>query len=166
MVARMSEPKYEANPVFVKALEILFILHADHEQNCSTNAVRAVGSSHVDPFSAIAAGIAALYGPLHGGANEQVLRMIKEIGHAKNVPAFIDEVKGGKGSRLMGFGHRVYKSYDPRAQDREEARRRGVRGGRRRQGSRDRARARAHRAVTTTTSSRASSTRTSTSTRG
>ena len=115
MVARMSEPKYEANPVFVKALEILFILHADHEQNCSTNAVRAVGSSHVDPFSAIAAGIAALYGPLHGGANEQVLRMINEIGHPKNVPAFIDEVKGGKGSRLMGFGHRVYKSYDPRA---------------------------------------------------
>jgi citrate synthase len=115
MVARMSEPKYEANPVFVKALEILFILHADHEQNCSTNAVRAVGSSQVDPFSAIAAGVAALYGPLHGGANEQVLRMIKEIGHPKNVPAFIDEVKGGKGGRLMGFGHRVYKSYDPRA---------------------------------------------------
>ncbi len=115
MVARMSESKYEGNPVFVKALEILFILHADHEQNCSTNAVRAVGSSHVDPFSAVAAGVAALYGPLHGGANEQVLRMISEIGHPKNVPAFIDEVKGGKGSRLMGFGHRVYKSYDPRA---------------------------------------------------
>jgi citrate synthase len=115
MVARMSESKYEANPVFVKALEVLFILHADHEQNCSTNAVRAVGSSHVDPFSAVAAGVAALYGPLHGGANEQVLRMINEIGHPKNVSAFIDEVKGGKGSRLMGFGHRVYKSYDPRA---------------------------------------------------
>jgi len=115
MVARMSEPKYEANPVFVNALEILFILHADHEQNCSTSAVRAVGSSHVDPFSAIAAGVAALYGPLHGGANEQVLRMISEIGHPKNVSAFIDDVKGGKGSRLMGFGHRVYKSYDPRA---------------------------------------------------
>jgi citrate synthase len=115
MVARMSEPKYEGNPVFVNALEVLFILHADHEQNCSTSAVRAVGSSQVDPFSAIAAGIAALYGPLHGGANEQVLRMIQEIGHPKNVPAFIDEVKGGKGSRLMGFGHRVYKSYDPRA---------------------------------------------------
>src|SRR5205085_296185 len=115
MVARMSEPKYEANPVFVKALEVLFILHADHEQNCSTSAVRAVGSSQVDPFSAIAAGVAALYGPLHGGANEQVLRMINEIGHPKNVPAFIEEVKGGKGSRLMGFGHRVYKSYDPRA---------------------------------------------------
>jgi citrate synthase len=115
MVARMSEQKYEGNPIFVKALEVLFILHADHEQNCSTNAVRAVGSSHVDPFSAVAAGIAALYGPLHGGANEAVLRMIGEIGHPKNVPAFIDEVKAGKGSRLMGFGHRVYKSYDPRA---------------------------------------------------
>src|SRR5512140_2761309 len=110
-----SEPQYEARPVFTRATEILFILHADHEQNCSTNAVRAVGSSHVDPFSAIAAGIAALYGPLHGGANEAGLRMIKEIGHVKNVPAFIDEVKSGKGSRLMGFGHRVYKSYDPRA---------------------------------------------------
>jgi citrate synthase len=115
MVARMSESRYEANPVFVKALEILFILHADHEQNCSTNAVRAVGSSQVDPFSAIAAGVAALYGPLHGGANEQVLRMISEIGHPKNVDGFIDSVKGGKGARLMGFGHRVYKSYDPRA---------------------------------------------------
>src|SRR5690242_20420049 len=115
MIARMSEPKYEANPIFTKAIEILFILHADHEQNCSTNAVRAVGSSHVDPFSAVAAGVAALYGPLHGGANEAVLRMIEEIGSVKNVPAFIDEVKSGKGGRLMGFGHRVYKSYDPRA---------------------------------------------------
>ncbi|MEP6989625.1 MAG: citrate synthase [bacterium] len=115
MVARMTEPKYEGNPIFVKALEVLFILHADHEQNCSTNAVRAVGSSHVDPFSAVAAGIAALYGPLHGGANEQVLHMIKEIGDVKHVPAFIEGVKGGKGSKLMGFGHRVYKSYDPRA---------------------------------------------------
>ncbi len=115
MVARMTEPRYEARPVFTRATEILFILHADHEQNCSTNAVRAVGSSGVDPFSAVTAGIAALYGPLHGGANEAVLRMIKEIGHVKNVPAFIDEVKGGKGGRLMGFGHRVYKSYDPRA---------------------------------------------------
>src|SRR5689334_3361851 len=115
MVARMSEPKYEGNPVFVKALEVLFILHADHEQNCSTSAVRAVGSSQVDPFSAIAAGIAALYGPLHGGANEQVLHMITQIGHKKNIPAFIEGVKGGKGQKLMGFGHRVYKSYDPRA---------------------------------------------------
>jgi len=115
MIARMSESKYEAEPSFVKAIEVLFILHADHEQNCSTNAVRAVGSSQVDPFSAVAAGITALYGPLHGGANEQVLRMIESIGHPKNVPEFIDEVKGGKGQRLMGFGHRVYKSYDPRA---------------------------------------------------
>ena len=115
MVARMSESKYEANPVFARALEILFILHADHEQNCSTNAVRAVGSSHVDPFSAVSAGVAALFGPLHGGANEQVLRMINEIGSVKNVPAFIESVKSGEGGRLMGFGHRVYKSYDPRA---------------------------------------------------
>ena len=116
MVARMSEPKYEANPVFAKALEVLFILHADHEQNCSTSAVRAVGSSHVDPFSAVAAGIAALFGPLHGGANEAVLRIISDIGDVKNIPAFIEAVKSGKGEqRLMGFGHRVYKSYDPRA---------------------------------------------------
>ncbi|MGQ0648865.1 MAG: citrate synthase [Gemmatimonadaceae bacterium] len=116
MIARMSEAKYEANPTFVRAIEILFILHADHEQNCSTNAVRAVGSSHVDPFSAVAAGIMALFGPLHGGANEQVLRMIEKIGDVKNVKPFIDEVKSGKGGeRLMGFGHRVYKSYDPRA---------------------------------------------------
>ena len=115
MVARMSESKYEANPVFARALEILFILHADHEQNCSTNAVRAVGSSHVDPFSAVSAGVAALCGPLHGGANEQVLRMISEIGSVKNVPRFIESVKSGEGGKLMGFGHRVYKSYDPRA---------------------------------------------------
>ena len=114
MVARMTEPKYEANPIFTRALEVLFILHADHEQNCSTSAVRAVGSSHVDPFSAMTAGIAALFGPWHGGANEQVLRMISEIGNVKNVPQFIEGVKGGKG-KLMGFGHRVYKSYDPRA---------------------------------------------------
>jgi citrate synthase len=115
MIARMSEPKYEAHPTFARAIEVLFILHADHEQNCSTNAVRAVGSSHVDPFSAVAAGVTALYGPLHGGANEQVLHMIERIGTAENVPRFIEEVKGGKGERLMGFGHRVYKSYDPRA---------------------------------------------------
>ena len=115
MVARMSESKYEANPIFVRALEVLFILHADHEQNASTNAVRSVGSSHVDPFSAVSAGVAALFGPLHGGANEQVLRMITEIGNVKNVPKFIEGVKSGEGGRLMGFGHRVYKSYDPRA---------------------------------------------------
>lgn len=114
MINRMTEPRYEANPTFVRALEVLFILHADHEQNCSTNAVRAVGSSQVDPFSAMSAGIAALFGPLHGGANEQVLRMIEEIGNVSNVPKFIEGVKSGSG-RLMGFGHRVYKSYDPRA---------------------------------------------------
>jgi len=106
--------KHEPNRVLQRALEILLILHADHEQNCSTSAVRAVGSSHVDPFSAVSAGIAALYGPLHGGANEAVLEMLEEIGDRKNIPAFIEKVKQGQG-RLMGFGHRVYKSYDPRA---------------------------------------------------
>ena len=108
--------RHEPNPVLQRALEILLILHADHEQNCSTSAVRGVGSSHVDPFSAVSAGIAALYGPLHGGANEAVLRMLDEIGDTSNVPAFIEAVKDGTaGTRLMGFGHRVYKSYDPRA---------------------------------------------------
>jgi citrate synthase len=106
--------QHRGNPVLQRALEILLILHADHEQNCSTSAVRAVGSSEVDPFSAISTGIAALYGPLHGGANEAVLRMLDEIGTTKNIPAFIEKVKAGEG-RLMGFGHRVYKSYDPRA---------------------------------------------------
>ena len=104
----------QPNTVMEKALEILLILHADHEQNCSTSAVRAVGSSNVDPFSAVAAGIAALYGPLHGGANEAVLQMLDEIGDRKHIPALIDKVKSGS-ARLMGFGHRVYKSYDPRA---------------------------------------------------
>ncbi len=106
--------RHKPNKVLQRALEILLILHADHEQNCSTSAVRGVGSSQVDPFSAVSAGIAALYGPLHGGANEAVLAMLDEIGDKKNIPAFIKEVKGG-GGRLMGFGHRVYKSYDPRA---------------------------------------------------
>jgi citrate synthase len=106
--------QHKPNPVLQRALEILLILHADHEQNCSTSAVRAVGSSGVDPFSAISAGVAALYGPLHGGANEAVLRMLDEIGSKANIPAFIAKVKQGEG-RLMGFGHRVYKSYDPRA---------------------------------------------------
>jgi citrate synthase len=105
---------YEPNPVLQHALEILLILHADHEQNCSTSAVRGVGSSQVDPFSAVSAGIAALYGPLHGGANEAVLKMLDVIGTKDRIPAFIEDVKAGKG-RLMGFGHRVYKSYDPRA---------------------------------------------------
>jgi citrate synthase len=106
--------KHEPNLVQQRALEILLVLHADHEQNCSTSAVRSVGSSNVDPFSAVSAGIAALYGPLHGGANEAVLRMLDEIGDVANVPGFIDHVKDG-GGRLMGFGHRVYRSYDPRA---------------------------------------------------
>jgi citrate synthase len=106
--------RHQPNKVLQRALEILLILHADHEQNCSTSAVRAVGSSHVDPFSAVSAGIAALYGPLHGGANEAVLQMLDEIGDKKKIPEFIAKVKGGS-DRLMGFGHRVYKSYDPRA---------------------------------------------------
>jgi citrate synthase len=106
--------RHEPNPVLQRALEILLILHADHEQNCSTSAVRSVGSSGVDPFSAVSSGIAALYGPLHGGANEAVLRMLDEIGTTDRVPEYVEAVKAGK-FRLMGFGHRVYKSYDPRA---------------------------------------------------
>ncbi len=106
--------RHKPNKVLQRALEILLVLHADHEQNCSTSAVRGVGSSHVDPFSAVSAGIAALYGPLHGGANEAVLRMLDDIGDKKEIPEFIKKVKGGS-DRLMGFGHRVYKSYDPRA---------------------------------------------------
>src|SRR3990170_687502 len=114
MLWKMAEPKYRPDPVLERAIDVLFILHADHEQNCSTNAMRAVGSSRADPFSATAAAAAALYGPLHGGANEAVIRMLTEIGDKKNVPAFIKHVKAGEG-RLMGFGHRVYKSYYPRA---------------------------------------------------
>src|SRR5687767_15572494 len=114
MLFRMTELKYKVSPVLERALEVLFILHADHEQNCSTSAMRGIGSSHVDPYSAMAGAAAALYGPLHGGANEAVLRMLTEIGSVQNIPGFIKRVKGGEG-RLMGFGHRVYKSYDPRA---------------------------------------------------
>jgi citrate synthase len=114
MLFKMTELKYQVNPVLERALEVLFILHADHEQNCSTTAMRVIGSSHADPYSAMAGAAAALYGPLHGGANEAVLRMLQEIGSVDKVPAFIKRVKGGEG-RLMGFGHRVYKSYDPRA---------------------------------------------------
>jgi citrate synthase len=114
MMFKMGEPVYRAEPALVKALEVLFILHADHEQNCSTNAMRAIGSSRVDPYSAMAGAAAALYGPLHGGANEAVLRMLAKIGRVENVPEFVARVKSGDG-RLMGFGHRVYKNYDPRA---------------------------------------------------
>jgi citrate synthase len=114
MMWKATELKYEPNPVLEHALDVLFILHADHEQNCSTNAMRAVGSSQADPFSCAAAAIAALYGPLHGGANEQVLRMLNEIDGVENIPAYVERVKQGE-VRLMGFGHRVYKNYDPRA---------------------------------------------------
>jgi len=114
MLFKMTEIKYQPHPVLEKAMDILFILHADHEQNCSTNAMRSVGSSQVDPYSSVAAAAAALYGPLHGGANEAVLRMLMAIGAKDNVPEFVKKVKGGEG-RLMGFGHRVYKNYDPRA---------------------------------------------------
>jgi citrate synthase len=113
MLFKIGERVYRPKPVLEKALDVLFILHADHEQNCSTNAVRSVGSSKVDPYSAVAAGVAALYGPLHGGANEAVIRMLEEIGSVDRVPAAIKEFKAGKG-RLMGFGHRVYRNYDPR----------------------------------------------------
>jgi citrate synthase len=114
MLFKMTELKYQPDPRLERALDILFILHADHEQNCSTSAVRSVGSSQVDPYSAVAAGVAALYGPLHGGANEAVLRMLRRIESKENIPDFMAGVKEGK-ERLMGFGHRVYKNYDPRA---------------------------------------------------
>ena len=114
MLWRMVEPKYQANSVLARALDILFILHADHEQNCSTNVMRAVGSSQADPFVATAAAAAALSGPLHGGANEEVLKMLDEIGSKNRVAAYIEHIKAGHG-KLMGFGHRIYKNYDPRA---------------------------------------------------
>jgi len=114
MLWKMSEPKYQPNPVLERAIDVLFILHADHEQNCSTNAMRSVGSSDVDPYSATAAAAAALYGPLHGGANEAVIDMLTEIGDRSRVPQFVKHVKSGEGL-LWGFGHRIYKSYDPRA---------------------------------------------------
>ncbi|HEY4691581.1 MAG TPA: citrate synthase [Anaerolineae bacterium] len=114
MLDKMTQVKYQPDPVKERALDVLFILHADHEQNCGTNAMRSIGSSLVDPYSALAGAAAALYGPLHGGANEEVLKMLAEIGSVKNVPAFVERVKQGE-TRLMGFGHRVYKNYDPRA---------------------------------------------------
>ena len=114
MMFKTTELKYQPNPVLERALSVLYILHADHEQNCSTNAMRSIGSAHTDPFSSLAGAAAALYGPLHGGANEMVLRMLNEIGSLSNVPDYIKRVKAGE-FRLMGFGHRVYKNYDPRA---------------------------------------------------
>jgi len=114
MMFKATELKYQPNPALERALEVLFILHADHEQNCSANAMRSIGSSHVDPYSALAGAAAALYGPLHGGANEEVLRMLNEIGSVDRVPEYVKRVKAGE-FRLMGFGHRVYKNYDPRA---------------------------------------------------
>jgi citrate synthase len=114
MIFRTTEPKYSPDPVLERALDVLFILHADHEQNCSTSAMRIVGSSDADPYVSVSAAAAALYGPLHGGANEAVVRMLTEIGDVKRVPEFIRKVKARE-FRLMGFGHRVYKSYDPRA---------------------------------------------------
>jgi len=115
MMWKTAEPRFDANPALARALDVLFILHADHEQNCSTTAMRVVGSSHADPYSAAAAAAAALYGPRHGGANEAVIRMLTEIGSLENVEPFVASVKSGSGGRLQGFGHRVYKSYDPRA---------------------------------------------------
>ncbi|HXW35856.1 MAG TPA: citrate synthase, partial [Acidimicrobiales bacterium] len=115
MMWKVAEPRFDANPTLAHALDVLFILHADHEQNCSTTAMRVVGSSHADPYSACAAACAALYGPRHGGANEAVIRMLAEIGSIDEVPDFVRSVKEGTGGRLQGFGHRVYKSYDPRA---------------------------------------------------
>jgi citrate synthase len=116
MLFKTPAENYRPNPALVKALDVLFILHADHEQNCGTAVMRGIGSAHTDPYSALAGAAAALYGPLHGGANEEVLKMLEEIGSIARVPAFIKEVKEGKGEkRLMGFGHRVYKNFDPRA---------------------------------------------------
>ncbi len=115
MMWKVAEPRFDANPALAHALDVLFILHADHEQNCSTTAMRTVGSAHADPYSATAAATAALYGPRHGGANEAVINMLTEIGSLDNVPAFLERVKSGSGAMLQGFGHRIYKSYDPRA---------------------------------------------------
>lgn len=125
MMFKMTELKYKPNPILERALDILFILHADHEQNCSTSTMRMVGSSLPDPYVAVAAAAAALYGPRHGGANEAVVRMLTEIGDVKNIPEFIDSVKQGQ-RRLMGFGHRVYKNYDPRARIVKETDRKSV----------------------------------------
>ena len=165
MMFKMTELKYEPDPRLERALDVLCILHADHEQNCSTSAVRAVGSSQVDPYSAVAAGVAALYGPLHGGANEAVLRMLDRIGTVENIPDFLEGVKAGD-ERLMGFGHRVYKNYDPRARIiKKHVDEVFEVTGTTTRSSTSPSSSRSARS-TTTTSSRASSTRTSTSTRG
>ena len=143
MMFKMTEVKSTPNPVLERALDVLFILHADHEQNCSTNAMRAIGSSRVDPYSAMAGAAAALYGPLHGGANEAVLKMLSHIGDKRNIPKFIQGVKGGEG-RLMGFGHRVYKNYDPRARIIKRVSGGSVRGDRAQSVARHRAGTRTH----------------------
>ncbi len=148
MLFKRAEIKYQPNPVLQRALDVLFILHADHEQNCSTSTMRNIGSSHVDPYSALAGAAAALYGPLHGGANEAVLRMLNQIGSKAKVPEFIKMVKSGDGNtKLMGFGHRVYKSVRPAREGHQEDRRPRVRGDRQEPAARHRARARAHRAA-------------------
>ena len=157
------ENSYEPDPRLAKALDVLFILHADHEQNCSTNAVRSVGSSGVDPYSAVAAGVAALYGPLHGGANEAVLRMLRRIETVENIPDFLEGVKKRE-EKLMGFGHRVYKNYDPRARIIKKHVDEVLEAHRRESAARHRHRAGEAGRSTTTTSPSASSTRTSTTT--
>ena len=143
MLWRMTEPKYVASPVIARALDVLFILHADHEQNCSSTTMRVVGSAQADPYLSMAGAATALSGPLHGGANEEVLRMLDEIGSVKNIPAYIKRVKAGE-IKLMGFGHRVYKNYDPRAQHHQGGRQRGLRGHRPQQPARHCAGARTH----------------------
>ena len=165
MIYKMTEIRYEPDPRLEHALDVLFILHADHEQNCSTSAVRAVGSSQVDPYSAVAAGVAALYGPLHGGANEAVLRMLRRIETKDNIPDFIKGVKDGQGAP-DGLRPPRLQELRPAREDHQEGRRRGLRGDRQQPAARHRARAREDRARGRATSSTASSTRTSTSTRG
>ena len=145
MMFKMTEVKYQPDPRLERALDVLWILHADHEQNCSTSAVRSVGSSQVDPYSAVAAGVAALYGPLHGGANEAVLRMLDRIGTTDNIPDFLEGVKNRE-EKLMGFGHRVYKNYDPRARIIKKHVDDGLRGHRAQPEARHRRRAREARA--------------------
>ena len=163
MMYKMTEVKYDPDPRLERALDVLWILHADHEQNCSTSAVRGVGSSEVDPYSAVAAGVAALYGPLHGGANEAVLRMLERIGTTDNIPDFLEGVKNRE-EKLMGFGHRVYKNYDPRARIIKKNVEEVLRGHRQQPEARHRQSSSRSAPSTTSTSTSASSTPTSTST--